>query len=112
MNDVLVSARAAVVSKLLVIAPYSADSSAKPSAGVSQGEKPGQSGSANYGSAGLLRRAQPVAIRLLTTNSDQDAKAVITSAAFVESGAKRSSAFRPGLCKSVITRKTDSVVGT
>lgn len=38
MNDELVTANAAVVSKLLVIAPYSADRFPRPSRGVQTGE--------------------------------------------------------------------------
>ena len=85
LNDELVTARAAVVSKLLVIAPYSADLSRRQS-GVQTGEKPRRNRSAEINSGGLLRRVSPSARWSPANDSLQVSKAVITSAAFVASG--------------------------
>ena len=87
MNDELVTANAAVVSKLLVIAPYSAALSCRKS-GVQTWKKPRTNRSAGNGSAGLIRRALPTANRVSTNIYDRVSKAVITSAAFVASGAE------------------------
>jgi hypothetical protein len=88
MNDELVTANAAVVSKLLVIAPFSADSSYSHS-GVETGEEPRLIRSAGRDSANLLCRTQSVPNRLSSNEPDQIAKAVITSAAFACSDAWR-----------------------
>ena len=95
MNDVLVTANAAVVSKLLVIAPYSAVSSHKQH-GVQTGEKPRENRSAEDNSGGLLCRVLPLVRWSPTNHLDQVSKAVITSAAFVCSGAERRPAFLTG----------------
>ncbi|MBK6750776.1 MAG: hypothetical protein KA956_02980 [Pyrinomonadaceae bacterium] len=86
MNDELVTANAAVVSKLLVIAPFSANGFAKPY-GEQTGEYPRRSRPANQNLAGPLSRAWSNAGWPSTKQSEQVAKAVITSAAFVASGA-------------------------
>ena len=95
MNDELVTVNAAVVSKLLVIAPYSADLSYRQS-GVQTGEKPRQNRSADESSGGLLRRVSPSASWTQANYSEQVSKAVITSAAFVASGAENRPTLRTG----------------
>ncbi len=97
MNDELVTAHAAVVSKLLVIAPYSANGSVKPS-GVQTGVKPRQVRSAGINSGGLLRRVSPLVRWSSANHSKQVSKAVITSAAFVASGTELANCgFRAGI---------------
>ena len=86
MNDVLVTANAAVVSKLLVIAPYYDDRLNRRS-GVQTGEDPRQIRSAEDNSDGLICRVQPSFRWSPTNHLDLVSKAVITSAAFVYSGA-------------------------
>lgn len=86
MNDELGDAKASVVSKLLVIAPYSAYGLIRSLNGVSKGKSPQQIRSAN------LKLAGPVCCALPTTPGNnkkiQVSKAVITSASFVHSGAE------------------------
>ena len=95
MNDELGGANASVVSKLLVIAPYSADRSYRHS-GVQTGENPRQNRSADESSGGLLRRVSPSFGWSVANNSIQVSKAVITSAAFVASGAENRPTLRTG----------------
>lgn len=82
MNDELVNAKASVVSKLLVIAPYSAD---RPNrrCGVQTGEIPRQNRSAEDNSGGLLSRVSLLVRWSPTNHLDRVSKAVITSAAFM-----------------------------
>lgn len=96
LNDELVTAYAAVVSKLLVIAPYSADGSYRHS-GVQTGEKPRQNRSADESSGGLLGRVSPFGRWSSANHSNKVSKAVITSAAFVASGTEPKVSFRPGI---------------
>ena len=101
MNDELVNARASVVSKLLVIAPYSAGRPDRHS-GVQTGQKPRQNRSAEDNSGGLLCRVTPLVRWSPTNHSDLVSKAVITSAAFVCSGAERRPAIRTGISQNWI----------
>jgi len=96
MNDELVNAKASVVSKLLVIAPYSAD---RPNrrCGVQTGEIPRQNRSAEDNSGGLLSRVSLLVRWSPTNHLDRVSKAVITSAAFVCSGAERRPTLRTGI---------------
>lgn len=82
MNDELVTANAAVVSKLLVIAPYSVDRPNRRS-GVHTGEKPRRNRSAEDKSGCLLLRVSPICNWSPTNYSNLVSKAVITSAAFM-----------------------------
>ncbi len=87
LNDELVTAKAAVVSKLLVIAPYSAHGVSNPRPGVSKGERSRQVRNPNFGSGDLVHRALSSSNTLFQKLSNKLAKAVITSASFVCSGA-------------------------
>lgn len=95
MNDELMTVYAEVVAKILVIAPYSADSSHRHS-GVQTGEKPRQNRSAEDYSGGLLRRVSPSVCWPQANYSKQVSKGFITSAAFVASGAERVQTLRTG----------------
>lgn len=95
LNDELVNAQASVVSKLLVIVPYSADRlNRRP--GVQTGEKPRHNRSTESDSGGLFCRGLPILAWSSANNSLQVSKAVITSAAFVAPGAERRPALRTG----------------
>ncbi|MBP6003880.1 MAG: hypothetical protein KA746_10645 [Pyrinomonadaceae bacterium] len=102
MNDELVTANAAVVSKLLVIAPYSAHGPTRLSSGVSTGEISPTLSSIAKTAAKNCRRFAAHASHLSQNPSDQVAKRAFTSAFFVASGAKRLRAFRAGILRSTV----------
>lgn len=95
MNDLLVTALTAVVSKLLVIAPNCGIT--KPSSGVSQGEKPRQLSSSAKMAVGKCCAFAAPAIWVLINNSHPVAKTAFTSATFVQSGAERIHSLRTGI---------------
>ena len=97
MNDVLVTANAAVVSKLLVIAPYPADGYKKPSSGASQGDRSQQFSFTAKTAVSIRRLSAVQASRISKNPSDQSSKGAFTSAAFVQSGAERVLRFRTGI---------------